>query len=61
MLTYGRRIPLPELDYRIEVIILKMLVLYNHQLLQQVNAKTIREVATKYLWDQCPAVVAIGE
>ena len=38
-----------------------MLALYNHQLLQQVNAKTIREVATKYLWDQCPAVVAIGE
>ena len=61
MLTYGRRIPLPELDYRIEVIILKMLALYNHQLLQQVSAKTIRDVATKYLWDQCPAVVAIGE
>ena len=28
MLTYGRRIPLPELDYRIEVTILKMLALY---------------------------------
>lgn len=25
------------------------------------DAKTVREVATKYLWDQCPAVVAIGE
>ena len=25
------------------------------------DAKTVRKVATKYLWDQCPAVVAIGE
>ena len=38
-----------------------MQVLYNHRLLQQVDAKTVREVATKYLWDRCPAVVAIGE
>lgn len=44
MVTYGRRIPLPEVDYRIE----------------QIDASTIREVATRYLYDKCPAVVGIG-
>ncbi|CAB3994664.1 Mitochondrial-processing peptidase subunit beta, partial [Paramuricea clavata] len=44
MLTYGRRIPLPELDKRIDMI----------------DAKTVREVATKYLYDRCVAVAAIG-
>ena len=44
MVSYGRRIPLPEVDYRIE----------------QIDASTIREVATRYLYDKCPAVVGIG-
>ncbi|XP_003385964.1 PREDICTED: mitochondrial-processing peptidase subunit beta-like [Amphimedon queenslandica] len=44
MLTYGRRIPLPELDYRIE----------------QINAKTVKEVCTRYISDKCPVVVGIG-
>lgn len=44
MLTYGRRIPLPELDYRIE----------------QIDAKTVREVCTRYIYDKCPALVGIG-
>ncbi|KAK3700692.1 hypothetical protein QZH41_015644 [Actinostola sp. cb2023] len=44
MLTYGRRIPLPELDMRIEMI----------------DAKTVKEVATKYIYDRCPAVVGVG-
>ena len=44
MLTYGRRIPLTEFDYRI----------------QQVDAKTVREVCTRYIYDKCPAIVGIG-
>ncbi|XP_046841451.1 mitochondrial-processing peptidase subunit beta-like [Xenia sp. Carnegie-2017] len=44
MLTYGRRIPLPELDKRIDM----------------VDAKTVREVATKYLYDRCIAVAGLG-
>ena len=45
MLTYGRRIPLTELDYRIS----------------QVDAKTVRTVCSQYLYDKCPAIVGIGE
>ncbi len=44
MLCYGRRIPLPELDARIEA----------------VNAQMIRDVCMKYIYDRCPAVVAVG-
>lgn len=44
MLCYGRRIPLPELDARIDA----------------VNASVIKSVCTKYLYDRCPAVAAIG-
>ena len=44
MLTYGRRIPLPELDYRIDII----------------NAKMLKDVCTKYIYDKCPAVAGIG-
>ncbi|EDO39505.1 predicted protein [Nematostella vectensis] len=44
MLTYGRRIPLPEIDMRIEMI----------------DAKTVKDVATKYIYDRCPAVVGVG-
>ncbi|CAH1782949.1 unnamed protein product [Owenia fusiformis] len=44
MLCYGRRIPLPELEARIEA----------------VNAKVIREVCSKYIYDHCPAVAAVG-
>ncbi|GAB6028112.1 hypothetical protein CHUAL_002330 [Chamberlinius hualienensis] len=44
MLCYGRRIPLPELDARIEAI----------------DAKVVREVCNKYIYDRCPAVAAVG-
>ena len=45
MLCYGRRLPLPELDARIDA----------------VNAKTVRDVCMKYIYDKCPAVAAVGK
>lgn len=30
-------------------------------LLQEVDAQTVREVCSKYFYDQCPAVAAVGE
>lgn len=44
MLCYGRRLPLPELDARIDA----------------VDAKTVRDVCMKYIYDKCPAVAAVG-
>ncbi|XP_026472396.1 mitochondrial-processing peptidase subunit beta isoform X1 [Ctenocephalides felis] len=44
MLCYGRRIPIHELEQRIE----------------SVTAQNIRDVATKYIYDRCPAVAAVG-
>lgn len=44
MLCYGRRIPLPELDARIDA----------------VDAATIRDICMKYIYDKCPAVAAVG-
>jgi len=44
MLCYGRRIPLHELEARIDA----------------VDADMVREVCDKYIWDKCPAVAAIG-
>ncbi|XP_066283961.1 mitochondrial-processing peptidase subunit beta-like [Branchiostoma lanceolatum] len=44
MLCYGRRIPLHELDARID----------------SITASTIRDVCTKYIYDKCPAVAAVG-
>merc|ERR1712223_76101 len=44
MLCYGRRIPLHELEARIDA----------------VDADLVREVCDKYIWDKCPAVAAIG-
>ena len=44
MLTYGRRIPLAELEARIDA----------------VNAKTVKEVCSRYIYDRCPAVAAVG-
>lgn len=29
--------------------------------LQEVDAQTVREVCSKYFYDQCPAVAAVGE
>jgi processing peptidase subunit beta len=43
-LCYNRRIPLPELDARIEA----------------VNAKVIRDVCSRHIYDKCPAVAGIG-
>ncbi|CAI5767345.1 cytochrome b-c1 complex subunit 1, mitochondrial [Podarcis lilfordi] len=44
LLNYGRRISLAEWDSRISA----------------VDAATIREVCSKYLYDRCPAVAAVG-
>ncbi|XP_053151857.1 cytochrome b-c1 complex subunit 1, mitochondrial isoform X2 [Hemicordylus capensis] len=44
LLNYGRRIPLAEWDARIS----------------EVDARTVREVCNKYLYDRCPAVAAVG-
>lgn len=44
MLCYGRRIPLPELEARIEA----------------VNAQVVRDVCMKYIYDKCPAVAGVG-
>ncbi|KAM5292807.1 cytochrome b-c1 complex subunit 1, mitochondrial [Ctenodactylus gundi] len=44
LLTYGRRIPLAEWESRIA----------------EVDAHVIREVCSKYFYDQCPAVAGFG-
>lgn len=44
MLCYSRRIPLHELEYRIE----------------SVTAKNIRDVCTKYIHNRPPAIAAVG-
>ncbi|XP_023376330.1 cytochrome b-c1 complex subunit 1, mitochondrial [Pteropus vampyrus] len=44
LLTYGRRIPLTEWESRIA----------------EVDAHAVREVCSKYFYDQCPAVAALG-
>ncbi|PIO37181.1 Mitochondrial-processing peptidase subunit beta [Aquarana catesbeiana] len=44
MLCYNRRLPLPELEARIDLI----------------NAQTIRDVCTKYIYDKSPAIAAVG-
>lgn len=44
ILCYGRRIPIHELDARIE----------------SVTAKNVRDVCNKFLYDRCPVVAAVG-
>ncbi|KFB37884.1 AGAP000935-PA-like protein [Anopheles sinensis] len=44
MLCYNRRIPLHELEQRID----------------NVTAQNVRDVAMKYIFDRCPAVAAVG-
>ncbi|XP_076012993.1 cytochrome b-c1 complex subunit 1, mitochondrial [Genypterus blacodes] len=44
ILNYGRRIPLAEWDDRIDA----------------VTSTMVRDVCTKYLYDKCPAVAAVG-
>ncbi|XP_007426984.2 mitochondrial-processing peptidase subunit beta [Python bivittatus] len=44
MLCYNRRIPIPELEARIEA----------------VDAQTIKDVCTKYIYNKRPAVAAVG-
>ncbi|XP_064931777.1 cytochrome b-c1 complex subunit 1, mitochondrial isoform X1 [Columba livia] len=44
LLNYGRRIPLEEWDSRIAA----------------VDARMVREVCSKYIYDKCPAVAAVG-
>ncbi|KAJ8361094.1 hypothetical protein SKAU_G00176190 [Synaphobranchus kaupii] len=44
ILDYGRRIPLAEWDARINA----------------VTPKMVRDICSKYLYDKCPAVVAVG-
>jgi len=44
LLCYGRRIPLSEIDARIDA----------------VDAQAIRDVCMKYIYDKCPAIAAVG-
>jgi len=44
MLCYGRRLPLPELEARIDA----------------VNAQVVRDVCMNYIYDKCPAVASVG-
>lgn len=44
LLTYGRRIPLAEWESRI----------------QEVDAQMLRDICSKYFYDQCPAVAGYG-
>jgi len=44
ILCYGRRIPIHEIEARIDA----------------VNAKRIKDVCMKYIYDKCPAIAAIG-
>ncbi|CAB3386497.1 Hypothetical predicted protein [Cloeon dipterum] len=44
LLTYGRRIPVHELEARIDA----------------VNAQQVRDICMKYIYDRCPAVAAVG-
>lgn len=44
LLTYGRRIPHNELEARIDA----------------VDAEVVKQVCTKYIYDRCPAVAAVG-
>ncbi|KAL3853590.1 hypothetical protein ACJMK2_017124 [Sinanodonta woodiana] len=44
MLCYNRRIPVTELEQRIDA----------------VTAKKLKEVCTRYIYDKCPAVAAVG-
>jgi len=41
---YGRRVPLAELDARIDA----------------VSARTVRDVCMKYVYDKCPAIASVG-
>uniref|UniRef100_S4RD42 Peptidase M16 C-terminal domain-containing protein n=1 Tax=Petromyzon marinus TaxID=7757 RepID=S4RD42_PETMA len=44
MLCYGRRIPLTELEARIDA----------------VDSKVLRRVCSHYIYDKCPAIAAVG-
>ncbi|XP_037952944.1 mitochondrial-processing peptidase subunit beta [Teleopsis dalmanni] len=44
MLCYNRRIPLHELEHRID----------------EVTVQNVRDVAMKYIYDRCPAVASVG-
>lgn len=44
MLTFGKRLSIQEID----------------SIIDSIDAKTVRRVASNYLYDQCPAVAAIG-
>lgn len=75
ILNYGRRIPLAEWDARIDVSLrseLRVLlwsawcfVFYSdfppRFSFQAVTPKMVRDVCTKYIYDKCPAVAAVGE
>lgn len=74
VLSYGRRIPLAEWDARIDVSwqtagcspinsksVFKMSCDFNFMFPQAVTPKIIRDVCSKYIYDVCPAVSAVGE
>lgn len=73
VLNYDRRIPLAEWDARIDVCYtfprlfanmsfsqLSYLAAAFDICFQSVTAKVVRDVCTKYIYDKCPAVAAVG-
>ncbi|XP_056001359.1 mitochondrial-processing peptidase subunit beta-like [Ostrea edulis] len=44
MLAYGRRVPLEEMEYRIDAI----------------TPQKVKDVCSKYIYDRCPALAAVG-
>lgn len=73
ILNYGRRVPLAEWDARIDVrhtfprLTAKIcrsqpsfLTATFDICFQAVTAKVVRDVCTKYIYDKCPAVAAVG-
>uniref|UniRef100_A0A2D4HN76 Uncharacterized protein n=1 Tax=Micrurus lemniscatus lemniscatus TaxID=129467 RepID=A0A2D4HN76_MICLE len=44
LLSYGRRIPLAELDARIS----------------EINTQMVQDVCSKYVYDKCPVVAGVG-
>lgn len=66
LLVYNRRLPLSELEERIEVFIFsfsKFLQICTYHIIRKikaVNANVIRKVCMKHVYDKCPAISAVG-
>lgn len=67
-MVYNRRLPLHELDARIEVNIANITLSVMHYcnlffslfVLKAVNANVIKAIGMKYIYDKCPVVAGVG-